>query len=147
MGIPSAVGQLRWLGAGSLTRSLSSSRRSNPEIPPLPKSFLRQYGLDISAIYAAGITRALVHSTAQRFARVRVAEMQLYQASQVKSGRENRDLYGALAPAIDAARGAFRERFLLPLDGIPDYLHQELVRTLAKEDAVLLGPSYPGPQA
>jgi len=103
--------------------------------------------LDFSALYAAGITRALVHSTALRFARVRVAEMQLYQASQVKSGRNRRDLYGELAPAIDAARGAFRERFLLPLNGIPDYLHQELVRTLAKEDAVLLGPSYPGPQA
>ena len=103
--------------------------------------------MDVSALYAAGITRALVHSAALRFARVRVAEMQLYQASQVKSGRATRDLYGALAPAIDAARGAFRERFLLPLDGIPDYLHQELVRTLAKEDAVLLGPSYPGPLA
>ena len=111
------------------------------------KPLVIQYGLDVSALYAAGITRALVHSTAQRFARVRVAEMQLYQAAQVKSGRDRRDLYGALAPAIDAARGAFRERFLLPLYGIPDYLHQELVKTLAKEDAVLLGPSYPGPQA
>jgi hypothetical protein len=103
--------------------------------------------LDVSALYAAGITRALAHSTALRFARVRVAEMQLYQASQVKSGRAAGDLYSALGPAIDAARGAFQERFLLPLDGIPDYLHQELVRTLAKENAVLLGPSYPGPLA
>jgi hypothetical protein len=52
-----------------------------------------------------------------------------------------------LRPHIDAARGAFRENFLLPLGGVPDYLHQELVKTLAKEDAVLLGPSYPGPLA
>ena len=103
--------------------------------------------MDLATLYAAGITRALAHSTALRFARVRVAEMQLYQASQVRSGRARRDLYSALAPSIDAARKAFQERFLLPLNGIPDYLHQELVRTLAKEDAVLLGPSYPGPQA
>lgn len=103
--------------------------------------------MDVPTLYAAGITRALAHSTALRFARVRVAEIQLYQASEVKSGRATRDLYGALGPTIDAARGAFRERFLLPLNGIPDYLHQELVKTLAKEDAVLLGPSYPGPQA
>ena len=106
-----------------------------------------QYGLDISTLYAAGLERALVHSSALRFARVKVAEIQLYQDSQVHSGRVARDLYGALRPSIDAARGVFRERFLLPLRGMPDYLHQELVKTLALEDAVLLGPSYPGPLA
>jgi len=73
--------------------------------------------------------------------------MQLYHSSQVKMGRGARDLYGVLGPHIDAARGAFRESFLVPLGGVPDYLHQELVKTLAKEDAVLLGPSYPGPLA
>jgi hypothetical protein len=103
--------------------------------------------LDISAIYAAGLARALTHSRALRFARVKVAEIQLYQASQVKSGRAARDLYGTLGPHIDDARKAFRDRFLVPLSGVPDYLHQELVKTLAKEDAVLLGPSYPGPLA
>jgi hypothetical protein len=103
--------------------------------------------LDISALYAAGFARAIAHSSALRFARVRVAEMQLYQASQVNAGRATRDLYGTLAPSIDSARKAFRERFLIPLNGIPDYLHQELVKTLAKEDAVLLGPLYPGPLA
>ena len=108
---------------------------------------MRQYGLDVSALYAAGVERALAHSSALRFARVRVAEIQLYQASQVKAGRAARDLYGALRPSIDAARNAFRERFLVPLKGIPDYLHQELVKTLANDDAVLLGPSYPGPLA
>jgi hypothetical protein len=106
-----------------------------------------QYALDISALYAAGLARALNHSRALRFARVKVAEIQLYQASQVKSGRAARDLYGALGPHIDAARKAFRDRFLIPLNGVPDYLHQELVKTLANEDAVLLGPSYPGPLA
>ena len=112
-----------------------------------PKPLAIQYGLDISSIYAAGLARALTHSRALRFARVKVAEIQLYQASQVKRGRAARDLYGALRPHIDAARGAFRDRFLLPWNGVPDYLHQELVKTLAKEDAVLLGPSYPGPLA
>ncbi|MCU1339196.1 MAG: hypothetical protein JWO19_4777 [Bryobacterales bacterium] len=108
---------------------------------------MKQYGLDFSATYATSLARALTHSRALRFARVKVAEIQLYQASHVKSGRAARDLYSALRPHIDAARGAFRERFLVPLDGVPDYLHQELVKSLAKEDAVLLGPSYPGPLA
>src|SRR5579864_2263634 len=117
------------------------------EFPRISKPLVRQYGLDISALYAAALARALNHSRALRFARVKVAEIQLYQASQVKSGRAARDLYGALGPHIDAARGAFRDRFLIPLNGVPDYLHHELVKSLAKEDAVLLGPSYPGPLA
>src|SRR5580693_4235138 len=50
--------------------------------------------------------------TAQRFARVKVAEIQLYQGPAVKAGRISRDLYGSLRAEIDAARDAFRERFL-----------------------------------
>ena len=77
--------------------------RPSPAIPqafPTPKPLVIQYGLDISSIYAAGLARALAHSRALRFARVKVAEIQLYQASQVKSGRAARDLYGALAPIL-----------------------------------------------
>jgi len=82
---------------------------------------------------------------AQRFARVRVAEIQLYQASQVKNGRASANIYGAVSAQIDAAREAYRENFLTPTNGSADYLHAELVRTLANDDAALLGPGYPGP--
>lgn len=85
--------------------------------------------------------------SAQRFAKVKIAEMQLYQAPAVKAGRAARDLYGSLRPQIDAARQAFEQRFLTPGHGIADYLHTELVRTLANDDATLLGPGYPGPLA
>lgn len=85
--------------------------------------------------------------SAQRFAKVKIAEMQLYQAPAVKAGRASRDLYGSLRPHIDAARQAFQQRFLTAGNGIADYLHAELVRTLANDDATLLGPGYPGPLA
>lgn len=85
--------------------------------------------------------------SAQRFAKVKIAEIQLYQAPAVKAGRAARDLYGSLRPHIDAARQAFEERFLRPGHEIADYLHAELVRTLANDDATLLGPGYPGPLA
>ena len=84
---------------------------------------------------------------AQRFARVKVAEIQLYHPSSVKAGRAAKDLYGTLKPQIDAAREAFRERFLTPVNGTGDYLHAELVHELANDDATLLGPDYPGPMA
>jgi hypothetical protein len=85
------------------------------------------------------------HLRAQRFARVRVAEIQLYHAAGIKSGRDARDLYASLKSQMDAARDAYREKFLTPVNGTADYLHAEFVRTLANDDAALLGPAYPGP--
>ena len=46
---------------------------------------------------------------------------------------------------MDAARLEFREKFFAPCPGMLDYLHLEMVRTLAHDDAELLGPDYPGP--
>jgi hypothetical protein len=86
-------------------------------------------------------------SAAQRFARVRVAEIRLYHAAAVKAGRAAGDVYSALRPEMDAARKAYREKFLTPVNGTADYLHGEFVRTLANDDATLLGPAYPGPLA
>jgi hypothetical protein len=86
-----------------------------------------------------------LHLRAQRFSRVQVAEMRLYEAEAVQAGRSRRDLYGALRAPIDAARETFREKFFSTYPSMVDYLHLELVRTLANEDQNLLGPDYPGP--
>jgi len=85
-----------------------------------------------------------VHLRAQRFARVQVAEIRLYHADAVQSGRMRRDLYDALRQPIDSAREAFRARFF-HCSSMVDYLDLELTRTLANEDQELLGQSYPGP--
>jgi hypothetical protein len=86
-----------------------------------------------------------IHLRAQRFARVQVAQMRLFNAEAVASGRGHRDLYTPLRNVIDSARLEFREKFFAPSPGMLDYLHLELVRTLANDDAELLGPDYPGP--
>jgi hypothetical protein len=85
------------------------------------------------------------HLRAQRFARVRVAEIQLYHASAMKAGRASGNVYAALRSQMDLARDVYREKFLTPMNGTADYLHAEFVRTLANDDAALLGPEYPGP--
>ena len=99
----------------------------------------------LAALTAPSAAPRAADAGAQRFAKVKIAEIQLYQAPAVKDGRASRDLYAALKPHIDAAREAFREKFLTPANGTADYLHAELVRVLANDDATLLGPAYPGP--
>jgi len=86
-----------------------------------------------------------IHLRAQRFARVQVAEMRLYEADAVQSGRGRSDLYDALRKPIDAARESFREQFFSRCESMVDYLHLELMRTLAHDDPDLFGKDYPGP--
>ncbi len=101
----------------------------------------------------ATATGSTSSAAALRFARVKIAEIQLYHASAVKTGRASRDLYGSLKPQIDDARAEFRELFLghssktNQASEATDYLHAEMLHALAHDDATLLGPSYPGPLA
>ncbi len=86
-----------------------------------------------------------IHVKAQRFARVQIAEMRLYQSEAVRAGRVQGDLYGALQNAIDAGREAFRQNFIASTPSMVDYFHEELVRTLANNETARLGDKYPGP--
>jgi len=86
-----------------------------------------------------------IHLRAQRVARVQAAEMRLREADAVQAGRAQRNLYEALREPIDAARERFRKSFFAPCASMVDYLHVELVHTLANDDAELLGQNYPGP--
>jgi hypothetical protein len=86
-----------------------------------------------------------LHLKAQRFARTQAAEIRLYKSQNVQNGRAGRDLYTSLKEEIDSARETFRQEFLSASGTMVDYLHLELVRTLANNDVQLLGPDYPGP--
>ncbi|PYT33178.1 MAG: hypothetical protein DMG58_08265 [Acidobacteria bacterium] len=84
------------------------------------------------------------HLAAQRFARVQVAEMRLGKPDALRAGRGARNIYASLEAQIDAAREKFREKHM-SAPTMVDYLHLEMVRSLAEDDAILLGPNYPGP--
>ncbi len=85
-----------------------------------------------------------LHLKAQRFARVKIAEMRLYKSAAVRTGRLEQNLYDTLRVEIDSGREAFREQFLALSPTMLDYFHVELVRTLANDDPALLGSHYPG---
>lgn len=95
---------------------------------------------------ALSVEERELHMRAQRFARVQVAEMRLYKDDAVKSGRRDANIYLRLKAEIDEARERYQAQFL---DGqqshMRDYLHAELVETLAIDNPQLMGPDYPGP--
>ncbi len=76
---------------------------------------------------------------AQRFARLLVSEIKLYHEPIVEEGRRARDLRHRLHAEIERARKLYEERVPPGVRGHTDYFEQELVRTLAGGDPVLLG--------
>lgn len=98
-----------------------------------------------SAWDSLSVEEQKVHLRAQRFARVKVSEMRLYEADLVQTGRTRGDLYAALHKPIEAARESFHKTYFSQCPSMVDYLHLELVRTLANDNPDLLGNDYPGP--
>jgi hypothetical protein len=86
-----------------------------------------------------------LHLQAQRVARVKVAEMRLNLAEELRKGVVDADIYGALRAEIDRARADFLQTFLSKSRTMVDYLHLEILRSLAHDDDRLLGHEYPGP--
>ncbi len=85
-----------------------------------------------------------LHTRAQRFARVTVAEMQLARPEACQAGREQSNLYLFLKNEIDRARDAYRKQFMI-IPSMVDYLHLELIQTAAEGNEAMLGVEYPGP--
>ncbi len=86
-----------------------------------------------------------LHLQAQRVARVKVAEMRLYHPEELRNGIGSGNIYNVLHTEIDNARSAFLQAFLSKSPTMVDYLHLELLRSLAHDDDRLLGEDYPGP--
>jgi len=86
-----------------------------------------------------------LHLQAQRVARVKVAEMRLYHADALRNGVAEANIYGSLGNEIARARADFLQAFLSKSPTMVDYLHLEILRSLAHDDDRLLGQDYPGP--
>ena len=85
-----------------------------------------------------------VHAEARRHARLLISEIKLYHEDELKSGRENRDIYKRLQKEIDHGREQYNQRVAPAVLNSRDYFHEELVRILGEDDASRLGAAYPG---
>jgi hypothetical protein len=85
---------------------------------------------------------AEVHRRAQRFARLLMDEIKLYNQAKVAEGRKHKDLYDRLKEDIDKSRSTYHKRYENTAAASVDYFTTELVRSLAEDDIALLGPNF-----
>jgi hypothetical protein len=83
-----------------------------------------------------------VHRKAQRFARLLVDEIKLYNQARVAEGRKNKDLYDRLKEAIEKSRATYQRRYGNTLAGSGKYFEDELIRSLAEDDVSVMGANF-----
>ena len=83
-----------------------------------------------------------LHRKAQRFARLLMDEIKLYNQAKVAEGRKNRDLYDRLKEDIEKSRSTYQKRYGNTAAASADYFNQELIRSLAEDDVSLLGSNF-----
>ncbi len=79
------------------------------------------------------------HKEAQRFARLLVSEIRLYNEQAVQEGRASRDIYQRLKEDIDRSREMYEQRVPADVRATSNYFFEELVRILADGDPDALG--------
>jgi hypothetical protein len=82
------------------------------------------------------------HRKAQRFARLLVDEIKLYNQAKVNEGRRNKDLYDRLKEDIDKSRTTFQKRYGTTVAASGDYFQKEVVRSLAEDDFSVMGANF-----
>jgi len=85
---------------------------------------------------------AETHRKAQRFARLLVDEIKLYNQAKVAEGRRHKDLYDRLKEDIEKSRSTYTKRYGTTAAASGDYFQKEVVRNLAEEDTTIMGANF-----
>ena len=83
-----------------------------------------------------------VHRKAQRFARLLVDEIKLYNQARVAEGRKKKDLYDRLQEAIEKSRATYQKRYGNTVAASVNYFQDEVVRSLAEDDISVMGTNF-----
>lgn len=82
------------------------------------------------------------HRKAQRFARLLVDEIKLYNQAKVAEGRRHKDLYDRLKDDIEKSRATYQKRYGTTVAASGEYFQKEVVRSLAEDDLTVMGASF-----
>jgi len=85
---------------------------------------------------------AETHRKAQRFARLLVDEIKLYNQAKVAEGRRHKDLYDRLKEDIEKSRATYQKRYGSTAAASGDYFQKEVIRNLAEEDLAVMGSNF-----
>jgi hypothetical protein len=91
---------------------------------------------------AASSEEQEVHRKAQRFARLLVDEIKLYNQAKVAEGRKNRDLYDRLKETIEKSRATYQKRYGNTAAASANYFQHEIIRSLAEDDLSIMGANF-----
>ena len=137
-----AAGKKSAGGEASALPSASSTGAAQTAIAPTET--VTRMGADAgSTIGNLSVEEQELHKKAQRFAKLLVDEIKLYNQSKVAEGKQNRDLYRVLREDIEKSRATYDKRY----GGTPvapaRYFDSEVVRILADNDRSLMGSDFP----
>jgi|SRR5580658_1124984 hypothetical protein len=102
-----------------------------PETPPVPSSSPQISPEDRE-----------VHLKAQRFARLLVDEIKLYNQAKVTEGRKKKDLYDRLKDTIEKSRATYHKRYGNTAAASGNYFQHEIIRSLAEDDLSIMGANF-----
>lgn len=85
-----------------------------------------------------------IHKKAQRFAKLLVDEIKLYNQAKVAEGKQNRSIYKLLREDIEKSRATYEKRYSATPAASGKYFDSEVIRILADNDRSLLGSDFPG---
>jgi len=85
---------------------------------------------------------AEVHRKAQRFAKLLVDEIKLYNQAKVTEGRKKKDLYDRLKEEIEKSSSTFQKRYGNTAAASGNYFQNEIVRSLAEDDLSIMGANF-----
>ena len=115
--------------------------------PPLVEPVLDDHGKTEAAPLMLPISSILpedqdIHRKAQRFARLLVDEIKLYNQAKVAEGRKNHDLYDRLQETIEKSRATYQKRYGNTVAASANYFQHEIIRSLAEDDLSIMGADF-----
>ncbi len=115
-----------------------------PLAEPLPVGHSEPLRVPDSAPAAAAMSAEDedVHRKAQRFARLLVDEIKLYNQAKVAEGRKNKDLYDRLKETIEKSRATYQKRYGTTIAASANYFQHEIIRSLAEDDLSIMGANF-----
>jgi hypothetical protein len=137
-----AVAQAEPVISGASPSSSSSPISSAPSAPVISPAAAAAPAPAADPFANLSPEDADVHRKAQRFARLLVDEIKLYNQAKVNEGRKNKDLYDRLKDDIEKSRITFQKRYGNSVAAGADYFSQEVVRSLAEDDVSIMGAHF-----